>query len=294
MAKKGTRKKNRRNKRKAIQDTILGKQSFWVIIISICLIILVVSVVLQTMDIRKMTYKGIGNYNEDIGFLETDIVGEYFFKDEYGFWSYDDGEITSLRGIDVSEHQGYIDWQEVKNAGVDFAFIRVGYRTYNKGAISKDAWFTENIEGALANDIKVGIYFFSQAIDVDEAIEEAKFVVDNIQGYDVELPIAFDMEEVTRFNDRIARLKVEEITEITDAFCAIVENYGYESIVYTNPYWATYKLDLSQLTHRKIWLAHYTDMTDFPYRYDYWQYSEKGNVSGISTHVDLNIKFERK
>ena len=237
----------------------------------------------------------IEEYDEsDIEYPLSDLDSNSYFVDEYSFRSYNDGKITSRRGIDISEHQGEINWSKVKEAGVDFAFIRIGYRTYDQGNIKDDYYFKYNIENAQANGIDVGVYFFSQAIDRDEAIEEAKYVIDKLKSYDLELPVAFDMEEVTGFMDRIYWMSKEDVTAVADAFCEEIEKNGYDSIIYTNPSWTHRKLDLLKLTSRKIWLANYTEHTTFPYRFEFWQYSETGTVDGINANVDLNIMFIRK
>ena len=230
---------------------------------------------------------------EDVEYPLTDLKDDAFFVDKYSFRSYDDGVIKSRRGIDVSEHQGEINWAMVKEAGVEFAYIRIGYRTYDQGNIKDDYYFKYNIENAKANGIDVGVYFFSQAIDVDEAKEEAKYVVKKLKSYDLDLPVAFDMEEVTGFMDRIYWMSKEEVTEVTDAFCQVIEKNGYDSIIYTNPSWTHRKLDLLKLASRKLWLANYTEHTTFPYKFDFWQYSETGRVDGINANVDLNIMFIR-
>ena len=234
------------------------------------------------------------DYDEsDMEFPLSDLDPDSYFVDDYSFRSYSDGKITSKRGIDVSEHQGEINWSKVKEAGVDFAFIRIGYRTYDQGNIKDDYYFKYNIENAKANGIDVGVYFFSQAIDVDEAIEEAKYVIKKLKPYDLDLPVAFDMEEVSGFMDRIYWMSKEDVTAVADAFCDTIEKKGYDSIIYTNPSWTHRKLDLQMLVDRKIWLANYTERTTFPYRFEFWQYSETGTVDGIDSNVDLNIMFVR-
>ena len=244
-------------------------------------------------DAQKLIYDGL---NEEIAEESYPLYGlkqTGFFQDEYNFKSYDDGVITSKRGIDVSEHQGEIDWAMVKEEGVEFAFIRAGYRTSELGIIYEDAYFKYNIENAIANGIDVGVYFFSQAISVDESIEEAKFTIDLLQDYDISLPIVHDMEEVVREEDRIKDLTRDERTEIADAFCEIVENYGYDSMIYGNPSWLLTEINILKLSDRKIWLAHYSDTTLYPFRYEIWQYTDSGMLEGISEPVDLNIMFIR-
>ena len=298
MAVKDTRKTNQRKTgygtgKKTAKTTILDDKRFRMLIIFVFLFLFFLKACNSIVDHKNNTYPGLEVPEEYQDYEASDLDSSGFFTDEYSFRSYNDGKTTSKRGIDVSEHQGAIDWEKVKAAGVEFAYIRLGYRTYDGGNIYLDSRYRENIEGALNNGIEVGVYFFSQAINVDEAIDEAVFTVDNIKGYDVSLPIAFDMEEVTGTLDRIADLSRDEITEISDAFCTIVENYDYDSIIYTNPYWAFYKLNLPRLLKRKLWLAHYSDESLFAYKCDIWQYSESGTIDGIGEKVDLNIMFVR-
>ena len=251
-------------------------------------------VVRDMIDRDRLIYNGLNDEAvEEEKYPESGLQYKYFFQDEYNFKSYDDGSITSKRGIDVSEHQGEINWHEVKKAGVEFAYIRAGYRTSETGSLREDACFRYNIEQAIANGIEVGVYFFSQATTVEESIEEAKFTVDLVELYPLDLPIAHDMEEVIGSEDRVNDLTNDERTEIADAFCEIVENYGYESIVYANPSWLISKLNIFKISSRKIWLAHYAESTPYPFRYEIWQYSDSGVVDGIPELVDLNIMFVR-
>ena len=260
----------------------------------IIIVFLILSVLKNKSDEAKLNYNGLGEETDELSYPLSELDNDSFFIDDYSFRSYDDGITTSKRGIDVSEHQGEIDWTKVKDAGVEFAFIRVGYRTYDQGNLKEDSCFRYNIENALANGIDVGVYFFSQAITVEESIEEAKYTIELISDYDITLPIAHDMEEVTFISDRIYHLTRDEKTEIADAFCAIIENYGYDSLVYGNPSWLMTELNIFKLSNRKVWLANYTDVSRYPFRYEIWQYSESGIVDGIDTNVDLNIMFLRE
>ena len=297
-AKKGNTKK-RKTKKKDNTGFLTRIASFFdnnraVLIAAVVIIggFTVLSGIKKNNEAEKLNYSGLSEETEESHYPVSDINHEYFFQDEYNFRSYDDGKITSRRGIDVSEHQGDIDWEKVKESGVEFAFIRVGYRTYDGGNIKEDNKFRYNIEGALENGIEVGVYFFSQAISVDESIEEAKFTVDQIRDYNVTLPIAHDMEEVTE-EDRIMHLTSDDRTAIADAFCEIVENYGYDSLIYANPSWLLTKLNIFKIRDRNVWLAHYTDKTPYIFRYEIWQYSDSGIIDGIDEPVDLNVMFIR-
>ena len=254
----------------------------------ICAII-AISVLLDRTTRIDTEYTGL---SEEKGFPMAQLNVDNMFYDEYNFRSYEDEHYKSRRGIDVSEHQGYIDWEKVKNSGVQFAFIRLGFSSYDDGSLHMDTWYEDNISRARDAGIDVGVYFFSQATTVEEAIEEARFVIEHLPSK-LEMPVAFDMEPVTD-HDRIAVLGMREKTEIADAFCSVIEKNGYKSIIYGNPTWIYSGLNLSLLPGRELWLAHYTFWSGFPYEYAIWQYSSEGTLEGISTSVDLNMQLVRK
>lgn len=270
---------------KSIAAAALARHKKAAAVIFIALFVIILIIVKS--NIMFYIYDGPG---ESSIYPENEYSSEYFFRDVYNFENYDDGIYHGRRGIDVSEHQGDIDWSLVKESGVEFAMIRVGYRGYNSGIISEDEYFEQNIEGAIENGIDVGVYFFSQAVSTDEAIEEAKFVIDKVKKYDLTMPVAFDMEEVTD-TDRILDLTTEERTEITDAFCKAVADHGEEALIYGNTKWFETKIDLSKLTNFDLWYAQYEYENSFQYKHVMWQYSCTGTVDGISTDVDLNIEF---
>lgn len=283
-------KKSKYNKKKKNKDISI-------IIISAILLLLTLILVFflkGIKDLEKMAYEGLPVVSEEDNYPSSELDSSKFFTDEYGFKGYEDDKYTYKRGIDVSEYQLDIDWARAKEAGVEFAFIRAGYRTADRGKLYKDPYFEKNIEAAKENGILVGVYFFSQAINVDEAKEEAKFVVDAIGDYELDLPVAFDFEEVSGDTDRIANLPKETITECADAFCSVIENYGYDSIIYLNPSYSVFKYSMSQIAHRDIWLAHYTNKTWFKHKYLFWQYSKTGRVDGIDWDVDLDIMIVEK
>ena len=208
-----------------------------------------------------------------------------------GFLTYD-GDGPSYVGVDVSAHQGEIDWQRVAAAGVEFAMIRVGYRGYTEGGVFQDEYFTQNVEGALAAGLEVGIYFFSQAVSQEEAVEEARQVLDWIAPYDVTWPVVFDWERVSQEGSRTLDTGGDTITACAVAFCQTVEEAGYLPMVYFSPSKGYTELDLEQLLDWPFWLAHYTQdwsATSFRYHFAMWQYTSSGAVDGISTNVDLNL-----
>lgn len=202
-----------------------------------------------------------------------------------------DGEPQALMGIDVSKHQGEIDWGKVKAAGVDYAMIRVAYRGYGTGKLMLDENFEANITGALEAGIPVGVYLYSQAVNQEEVLEEARFVLDTIREYDVTWPVVFDMEEVIAENVRTANLSTEEITDMTIAFCDAIEEGGYHPVIYGNLKWFLEKLDFSRVLDYDKWLAQYYRAPFFPYEYQMWQYTGGGTLDGIKGNVDLNISF---
>ena len=217
-----------------------------------------------------------------------------YFQDDFNFRAYEDDNYTYKRGIDVSEFQGEIDWQKVKEAGVEFAIIRCGYRGADSGEIYEDSRFSENIKGAKKQGIEVGLYFFSQAINADEAVKEAAYCCKLAKGNKITMPIAFDMEYAYGERDRIYGLTMAQKTEIADAFCEVVENHGYDSLIYGNPTWLFSSYNVSLLEKRNFWLAHYGGSTGFPYHYGMWQYNDQGIVDGINSTTDLNVYFVKK
>ena len=197
-------------------------------------------------------------------------------------------------GIDVSYHQGEIDWEAVADSGVDFAIIRIGYRGYSEGVIYQDPYFLDNIEGALDNGIEVGIYFFSQAVTVEEAVEEAEQTVEWLRGYsgDITFPVVFDWERISYSGSRTAELSAVTVTDCAIAFFDVIESAGYQPMAYVSPSTSNEDIYVDRLTDYPMWLAHYTSdwvMSYYPYYYDMWQYTSGGSVPGIEGNVDLNV-----
>ena len=209
---------------------------------------------------------------------------KYYFNDK--------GVLSSKRGIDVSVYQENIDWNAVKASGVDFVMIRVGYRGYGQaGNMKLDANFVQNIEGAQAAGLDCGVYFFSQAITREEAVEEAKFVLEALKGYTLTYPVAFDTEyyplDEARTNQ--AGLTDADRTDFAIDFCETIRAAGYYPTIYANKSWLLDDMEISRLADWDIWLAHYTNQTDFQYPYQMWQYSESGQVPGVAGNVDVNV-----
>ena len=170
--------------------------------------------------------------------------------------------------------------------------IRLGYRGYGTGRIVTDTYFETNLKGALENDIEVGVYFFSQAINEEEAMEEAQYCMDLLQDYDITYPIVFDWEPYdSSLNPRTDGLSDEMLTKCAVAFCQAVEDGGYESMVYSNLTYFYLHYDLAQLVDFPLWLAQYNETPTFYYHFSMWQYSSTGTVPGIEGNVDLNIQL---
>lgn len=212
---------------------------------------------------------------------------------ENGRFQYmENGQVVSHMGIDVSKYQGKIDWEKVAADGVEFVFLRLGLRGYESGKLVEDETFQANIQGALAHGIKVGVYFFSQAITVEEAVEEANFVLERIAPYQINCPVVFDVEKVGDSSARMNQLTAQERTDVTIAFLDTIEAAGYKSMFYHNMETALILLELERLQNYDRWFAYYGEELYYPYAYGVWQYSEKGSVAGIKGEVDMNIAFE--
>lgn len=203
-----------------------------------------------------------------------------------------DAGYTYRLGVDVSHHQGEIDWEKVKSAGFEFAFIRLGYRGYGSaGNICLDKQFYNNMDHATAAGLDVGVYFFSQAVNEAEAREEAEFVLQNLSGYEPDLPVVYDPESILDAEARTDDVTSEQFTKNTLAFCRAIEEAGYQAMIYSNMLWEAYHLDLSQLSGYPIWYADYEPLPQTPYHFEFWQYTNTGTADGIQGDVDLNIQI---
>ncbi len=198
--------------------------------------------------------------------------------------------LTGIMGIDVSEYQGDIDWAKVAESGVKYAIIKVGARGYETGDLIDDPTFEENVEGALAAGIHVGVYFFSTATTVEEAVLEAQYTLDKIKDYDIKYPVVIDIEELSA---RKPEMTVAERTDNTIAFCEEVKAAGYIPMIYSGQNFFAEYLDMSRILDYEIWFAQYgVNRPFFPYRHAMWQYTASGVIPGIEENtVDLNIGF---
>jgi GH25 family lysozyme M1 (1,4-beta-N-acetylmuramidase) len=221
------------------------------------------------------------------------LLDENFQKTEEGLMQYvENGTVTSHKGIDVSKYQGDIDWNAVREEGIEYAFIRLGLRGYESGKIVLDDFYDANMKGANEAGVRAGVYFFTQAVTVEEAQEEAAFVIEHLAGYDVSCPVVFDVERISGGKGRADQITREERTAITIAFCEAVRAAGYTPMIYGNVVCFTQLLDMPQLNAYEKWYAFYDDYMYMPYEVTCWQYTEKGRVDGIPNNVDLNISFK--
>ena len=203
-------------------------------------------------------------------------------------------EAAARQGVDVSFYQGEIDWAAVKAAGIDFAILRAGYRGWGEeGTLNPDETFAANLAGAKAAGLEIGVYFFSQAMDAQEAREEAAYVLELLGGAELELPVYFDWEHIATDEEaRTHAVDTTTLTELSLAFCETIEAGGYQGGVYfyrSLGYWSD---DLAALQAYDRWLAAVGDAPEFRYRFDMWQYSYTGQVPGIPADVDLNLRFD--
>ena len=217
------------------------------------------------------------------------------FKLEDGYMAYYDenGEKISHLGIDLSYHNEMVDWDKLATTGVEFVMLRCGYRGYTEGGLVKDEKFEEYAAEANRVGIKLGVYFFTQAITKEEALEEADFVLDLIKDYQIDYPVAIDTEYVS---DESARTNTTEIededrSEFLIAFCERIKEEGYYPVIYASENWMRRDMDLELLNQYDFWVAQYQEENDFLYDFTIWQYTEEGSIPGIDEAVDLNISL---
>lgn len=241
--------------------------------------------VLDDIEYLMMTEKDV-----DASIEDTEVKEAQQEADGTENTAFDLSADNAKRGIDVSKWNKTIDWEAVKNDGVEFAIIRCGYRGSSSGALIIDPTYVENIEGAIAADIPVGVYFFTQAVSEVEAIEEASMVINLIREYDVDYPVFLDSESAGG-NGRADGLTASERTKIHKAFLETIASAGYATGVYSSPNWFKSKLDAKELSNYHTWIAQYAEVPTYDGYYHMWQYTSKGTIDGISTNVDLNLCY---
>ncbi len=221
------------------------------------------------------------NTYQEAGFVYEEPVLKYFAN----------GEKASYLGVDISKENGEVDFVKLKKSGVDFVMVRIGYRGYESGTVVLDEEYFDNIQLANEAGLAAGVYFESQATTVEEALEEAEFVVTNLIEMRVTYPVVFVLGLVANDTSRIENIPKTQLTEITNAFCNRIKEVGYKPMVYGNKYWLLRRIDLTMLGDYDIWLSQSGQLPDYPYRFAMWQYTNTGSVSGISGDVNMNISF---
>ena len=205
-----------------------------------------------------------------------------------------DGKSVTSHVVDVSKYQGDIDWKAVKNYGIDGAMIRAGIRGYGSGEIVADTNFDTNMKNALAEGLKTGAYFFSEAITVEEAKEEAEFLLNAVKPYKVKLPLVLDLEMIDGDDGRNEKLSKEEMTKVALAFMKEIADAGYQAMLYGNIRTSSEMVDLAQFEDYGLWFAYYSNEIYIPYKVSMWQYASDGKVDGISTDCDVNLMFTQE
>ncbi len=239
----------------------------------------------------------VANQGRYYFFPITDAIEHHGFGPEdfdYGDDGYltyvgDDSTVESRIGVDVSRFQGEIDWEQVAGAGIDFAMVRAGFRGTTEGKLLQDDYFIDNVEGATANGIDVGVYFYSQAINEDEAREEVQIILGLIEPYKITYPVVIDVEYAESDKARTANLTTDEYEAVVKVFCEAVKKAGYTPMIYGNVTSYTLLMDAVDVDDYDIWVAYYGLPLYYPYHFDIWQYSKSGRVDGIDGDVDLNI-----
>ena len=235
-----------------------------------------------TMWVEEYEDMAVSGFNADMFYADGDRM------------RYSGSEYKVSHGIDVSFYQGDIDWNAVAADGVEFAFIRVGYRGWSEGALFEDERFQEYIQGARDAGLRLGVYFFSQAVTREEAQEEAQFVLDRIVDYDITLPVVYDWESAGVGEEaRTYGLDRDTLTECASGFCEAVKDAGYTPAVYfyRSLGYREYKLD--KLSNYMLWFSSVESWPSFYYEFGIWQYSFTGQVDGIDAAVDMDLFFER-
>ena len=254
------------------------------LVLGLCLLCLLVVVVVSVVLVRCSA--------EEAGPAEADFgtPAAAWQKNDLGYYFNTSGRAMPaavLKGMDVSKFQGEIDWEKAKAAGIDFAIIRCGYRGYGSGALVEDSTYRRNIQGAINAGLRVGVYFYSQAINEAEAVEEASMVLSLVSGYSLPLGVYYDTESVG--GGRANALSAAERTACAVAFCETIRSAGYSAGVYSYASWFYNALNFANISKYNIWIAQYRDTLSFSYKHNIWQYTGSGSVKGISKPVDMNI-----
>jgi len=197
----------------------------------------------------------------------------------------------TYKGIDVSTYQGSIDWEQVAGSGIEYAFVRVGYRGYTEGKLQEDKRYKNNIEGALKNDVSVGAYFVTKALTEDEAIEEAEYFMELVKPYNITWPLVIDIEPTSNLDDRTGLLTAEQRTKNVVAFCNTIKEAGYTPMIYGGVGTFMNYLEFEKLEGIDKWFAQYFNQPWLRYEFKVWQASDEGSVPGIKGNVDINYSI---
>ena len=244
------------------------------------------------MDIRPEDYKITFKINPNVKPVE--YKRESFVRYE-NVLAYENDERFRYRlGIDISRHEGKINWKKVRQSGREFVFLRIGWTGYQTGIIHTDERFHYNIKKATKAGMEIGVYYFSQALNEEEAIAEAQHVIENLKGYKIHLPVVYDPESIPWEKARTDHITKTQVTKNTIAFCNEIKAAGYEPMIYSNLKWEVDYFDLEQLSEYRIWYADYRPVPKTPYHFDFLQYDGWGvKVPGIRRKCDGNIQLIR-
>lgn len=231
------------------------------------------------------------------------LISPYLTKNTYDFKNLsesanlrkytDNGKKISRVGVDISKHNGQVNFNSIKAAGVDYVMLRLGARGYSTGQLSLDDNFVENMEAAIEAGLDIGVYFYSQAISQDEVMQEANFVIQNLEPYRAHItyPVAYDMEKVANDTARIDGLSRDDKTAIAATFLSGMQAAGYIPMVYGNKEWLIKNIDLAKLQDYDVWLSQEQDIPDYPYQFAMWQYTTTGVLNGVTGDASLNLCF---
>ncbi len=241
------------------------------------------------ISISSCSVKEITSVNFNSGIVLDDKNWE---TDDKGFMNYNKEGYSCSVGIDISQWVEDIDFAAVKNYGVEFVILRLGYRGYTEGGLFLDENFEKYIKAAQKAGLKVGVYFVTQAVNEEEAVQEAEYVLKYVSGHKIEMPVYIDMEEVYD-TARTDELTSDDFTKVAAAFCEKVEEAGYRGGVYANETWFNNKLNFEKIKHYDIWLAKYSDTLSTDLAINMWQYSSEGTVDGTNMWVDMNVRVSK-
>lgn len=287
--------KKKKKRKKGIDQRLLIGIIIGLVVIIIVLVVLLVtsrdsgSVEVQTtMHTERMTPAVTDDVTDD-----SESTDASLWSEEDGRMVYNDPAYKTITGIDVSEWNEDIDWESVRADGIDFVICRVGYRGYGTGKFVFDSNLESYLTDAGNAGLQTGLYFVSQSINEEEAIEEAEECLKYAENYSITMPIYIDLESANDTEARTADNTKEDWANIAKAFCDRIEEAGYTGGVYSNVSWIAENLELSELSDYDLWIANYVYYPAYSGGIDMWQYTESGNIDGILTSVDLNARIEK-